>query len=392
MSQRERFLAILVGSMLGLLVVWWGLDKYRGAVRQRNNQLLSLEQDKLALGEQILEGYRSERQMTEYMVRSLPGDRERASSVYQQWLLNTGTECKIAGLNVDYTGSSSVGELYHRLGFRVLGDTDMSHLVEFLHRFYSKDYLHRIRDLSIREKSSETLNLELTIDAMVLSIASPDAEPPGDLSWQVDGDLAAYHDPIMNRNFFQPPNGAPQFSGESRIEAYVGRESPTQLVFSDPEQDDVALELVGEPPEFVELDEGGMLRVRANEKRDFTLLVRATDNGYPNRSIEQELQVRVVDPPPPPPAPPPKFKFDDANQTILTGLVHGRGGWTAWLRVLTRDLTLKLREEDQFEIGSLKGKVVEVTSKFVVLEVDDRRFTLTPNGNLKKAADRSLED
>ena len=58
----------------------------------------------------------------------------------------------------------------------------------------------------------------------------------------------------------------------------------------------------------------------------------------------------------------------------------------------TQDKTLKLRVGDQFEIGSLKGKVIEVTPEFVELEIDDRRFTLEPNGILKDAADKSLED
>jgi hypothetical protein len=121
-------------------------------------------------------------------------------------------------------------------------------------------------------------------------------------------------------------------------------------------------------------------------------VVRATDNGYPTRSTDQELKIKVVPPPPPPPAEPPKLAFDDSTQTVLTGLVHGRNDWTAWMHVRTKNQTLKLRVGDQFEIGSLKGKVIEVTPRFVELEIDDRRFTLKPNGILKEAADRAQED
>ena len=33
-----------------------------------------------------------------------------------------------------------------------------------------------------------------------------DPTDPGDQSWRVDQNLASYHEPIMNRNFFKPPN------------------------------------------------------------------------------------------------------------------------------------------------------------------------------------------
>ena len=64
------------------------------------------------------------------------------------------------------------------------------------------------------------------------------------------------------------------------------------------------------------------------------------------------------------------------SKTVLTGLVQGRGEWTAWLNVRTRDKTLKLRVGDSFEIGSVKGKVVEVSSRSAVLEAEGQKFEL----------------
>jgi hypothetical protein len=56
------------------------------------------------------------------------------------------------------------------------------------------------------------------------------------------------------------------------------------------------------------------------------------------------------------------------------------------MHVRTRDMTLKLRVGDAFEIGSLKGKVVEVTPRKVILETEGRQFELRPSGNLSEAA------
>jgi len=197
----------------------------------------------------------------------------------------------------------------------------------------------------------------------------------------------------MNRNFFEPPNGAPQYTGRPEIEAIVARDSPVPLTFKDPEGHQIRYEFVETPPEFVRLDEpSGTLHIKSDEKREFQIQVRAIDDGYPRRTTEQTLTVKVVDPPPPPVAPPPKLAFDDATQTVLTALVQGRDEWTAWMHVRTRDTTLRLKVGDGFEIGSLKGKVVDVTPRYVTLEIDGRRFTLKPSGNLSEAAKRAEED
>ena len=153
-------------------------------------------------------------------------------------------------------------------------------------------------------------------------------------------------------------------------------------------------EFVDEPPEFVTLHESnGTLTIDSAELREFEVFVRAIDDGYPKRTTEQKLLVKVVEPPPPPATPAPKPEFDDASQTVLTGLVQGRDGWTAWMNVRTRGKTLKPRVGDAFEIGSVKGKVIDISANTVELETDDgRRFTLKPNDNLGEAAKRAEED
>ncbi len=390
MTQRERLLSILVGGLLLATVVWWGLSKYRGAVKTRQTAITNLESDRARIDEQIMQGFLAERTMGEYLVRSLPSDTNRARGVYQQWLLDIGQSNQFDDLAVDPITTTPVGDLYRRLGFRMSGKTTKPDLVRMLHAFYAKDYLHRIRELSVRPNKTDSFTVEMTIDVVALNAAPADAQAPAGRSWHVDGDVASYLDPIMNRNYFEPPNGAPRYSGNARQEAFVGRNTPIPLTFSDPEKDRVNVEVVGELPEYVTFDQGsGTLRVNSEEKREFTVLVRGTDEGYPNRSIEQEVKIAVVDPPKPPPPPAPKLKFDDATQTVLTGLTHGRDDWTAWMHVRTRGKTLKLRVGDQFEIGSLKGEVIEVTPKFVELEIAGKRFTLKPNGNLKEAADNS---
>lgn len=393
MTQRERMLAILVGGLLAAVVVWWGIGKYRSALKLRNNQIASLENEKQRIEEQQIQGEHANRQMGEYIVRSLPGNPERAQSNYQQWLLGLVQANKLSDANVDPNGSRPIDGLYERLDYRVRGRSSIPNFINLLYSFYAKDYLHRIRDLSVRPTREGDFDIELTIDTIALRSAPDDLPLREETSWRVASDVNEYRDPILNRNFYKPPNEAPKYDGRPVIEVVVGRETPIPLTYKDPEGDAITYTFAVPPPPNFALDErSGTLRVKSDEKKEFQIRVKATDNGYPARESEQELTVKVVDPPPPPTPEPPKLEFDDAKQTVLTALVQGRDEWTAWMHVRTRDKTLRLKVGDGFEIGSLKGDVIEVTPRYVMLEIEGRRFTLKPAGNLSEAAKRAEED
>lgn len=388
MSKRERILAIAVGGMLLVVVMQWAFNKYRSAIEFRNNRIASLSDAQQRLQEQVLQGAYADRQMGEYLVRSLPSDPERARSDYQKWLLTMVGQHQIDGAMVDPTSSLPVGDLYHRLAFRVSGRTDLAGWVNWLYEFYAKDYLHRIREFSVSPTKDGDLNVEMTIDAIALSAAPADAEPPEELSWRVESSPLAYREPILNRNFFAPPNEAPSYDGSGNIEAIAGQKSDEALAFLDPDGDALRFEWAEQPPEFLELDpQTGTLQIDAPSTGEFPVSVRVTDDGYPNRSVEKQLVVKVS-----PPAEASMANFDDAQQTVLTALVQGREDWTAWMNVRTLGKTLKLQPGDEFEIGSLTGKVIEVTARHVLLEIDGRRFELKPAGNLAEAARRAYED
>ena len=393
MNEREKNLVKIIGTLVICYVLWTGYSRYREAIQSREKQIVSLTERQQQLFEQQLQGEYANRQMGEYLARSLPGDPEQAQSQYQQWLLDLVHENGVDKAAVDANSSRTIGNLYQLIDFRVSGSTDLPNLIGLLHEFYAKDYLHRIRDLSIRPSKAGGFSMELSVDVIALMAASNELPERNEPSWRVDGDVASYVDAIMNRNLYEPPNEAPKYGGGSSIEAIVGRDSPSPLAFKDPEGHALKFEFVDEPPEFVRLDpSSGTLRVNADEKQEFEVLVRAIDDGYPRRTTEQKIRVRVIDPPPPPKEPPPEFVFDDATQTVLTALVQGRGNWTAWMHVRTRDKTLRLKVGDEFEIGSLKGSVVDVNARYVTLEIDGRRFELKPAGNLSEAAKRAAVD
>ena len=389
MSQRERMLSILVGGLLIAAGIWWGLGKYQSATKRRSNEITRLQQNQDKLNEQRMQGEYANRQMGEYLIRSLPGNVEKARSQYQTWLLSILQKNDLSDRSVDPTSVRKIDDIYREFAFRIQGKTTQEKLVGLLHDFYAKDYLHRIRNMTVRPSRDKALLVEMTVDALALDAAAEDAPAPEQRSYRISDDLAEYKKSILNRNFFSPPNQPPRYQGGTQLKAIVGQSTTHSLVFKDKENHTLRYELL-EPPIIgeegetqVSIDErSGTLQVKSDKKEPIKLLVRVMDNGYPNRTLDQEITINVVDPPPPPAPEEPELAFDDAKQTVLTALVQGRQEWTAWMHVRTRGETLRLRVGDSFEIGTIKGKVTEVTDRFVKLEIDGQEYELRPSGKL----------
>ncbi|MAI31715.1 MAG: hypothetical protein CBE00_03715 [Planctomycetaceae bacterium TMED240] len=393
MNEREKNLVKIIGTMFVLYLLWSGYGRYQSAVSQRAKQIAQLTSKQAELSEKVMMGAIADGTFGEYMARSLPSNPETARSQYQQWLLELVHDKGMDNVQVDFTSSRPMGGIYQKVDFRITGATELPELIGMMHDFYAKDYLHRIRELTIVPVKKGGFTVTMNVDVIALANAPDDLPERSEPSYRVDADADAYIAAIMNRNLYEPPNQPPRYSGGRSIEAVVGRDSPTPLTFKDPEGHDIRFELAEEPPEFVRLDSrSGTLRVNSDVTQEFEVLVRAIDSGYPQQTTEQNITVRVVDPPPPPAEPPAKPSFDDASQTVLTALVQSRDDWTAWMHVRTRDQTLKLKIGDSFEIGSLKGTVFDVNPRFATLEIDGRRFELRPAGNLGAAAKRSEVD
>ncbi len=408
MTQRERILSIAIGGLFVALAFQWAFNQYRSAVRFRQNRLNSLANETEELQSQWLAGAEAERQLGEYKVRSLSSDSEVAKSAYQSWLLETVGRIGVVDAVVDPVGEVPVGDLYTRFGFRVSGKTNLQGLVDLVYAIQARDQLHRIRELQFapsrqgvrrtdaKSESGETLSVVLTLDAVSMAIAEASPPPPSnDPSWRITHTLAQTRDIILNRNLFQPPNQPPQYRGDEQIVAYRGQKNPVDFSFTDPENDSISVRVEGYFPEWVEWDsESERLIVSppvdGESAKDedgklieqFEVQVIASDNGYPRRQTAFPLVVKMQSPPPPPAPETPPPGFDDATQTFLTALVQGRDDWTAWMNVRTRGKTLKLKIGDEFEIGSIRGKVTGVSARRVTLEIDGQTYELRPAGKL----------
>lgn len=419
MNQRERYLSIGIGGLFLVLGLNWAFNQYRSALKFRQGRASSLTSEAGDLQAKLLAGAEAERQLGEYKVRSLSSDSEVAKSSYQAWLLSTVGGLGVADAVVDPIGSGPVDDLYMQFAFRVSGKTDLKGVVDLVYAIQARDQLHRIREINFApvrqtlrqaagnaEADSNTLSLVLMIDAIALNIADAVPTPPSEEpSWRITRSLDASREAILNRNLFQPPNQSPQFEGDTQVVAYRGKANELQLKFSDPENHGVSVNIQGDLPEWVRWDaESAKLVVtppadaaetddsnseKAETIEQFEVQVIATDNGYPNRQTTQSLVIKTQPPPAAPEPPKPAPGFDDATQTFLTALVQGGDDWTAWMNVRTRGKTLKLKIGDEFEIGSISGKVTGVTARLVTLEINGKTYELRPSGKLSDVLEGS---
>ncbi len=388
MNQREKLLASTVGLVVVILVGQLAFNKYRGAISAKNTRINTLTTQISDRQIRQLEGAASEAEMGKFIMRSLPSNLETAQADYNQFLTELVTDVGLTGLaSAKFTSKIPMQGLYTQMNFSVSGNGDLKQLVELLYNFHKSSYLHRIQNLVVR-KNRNSLTIVMDVQALVLNAALPDAKPPTDVPTRVASDINTYLLPILNRNPVSHPNKPPVYAAERSPEAIAGKDFSYVARFNDPDDgQQVKYELVGEAPKGLRLDpDTGSIRFAPAEVGKYELRVRATDNGWPQKSVEQTLVINAVEPPKEAPPEPEKPKFDEAKQTFLTGLTQSKGQWTAMLLVRTRGETLKLKQGDEFQIGQLSGTVVEVTNSFAVLESNGESFTLSFDTSLADAA------
>lgn len=386
MSQREKLLAVLVGLTLLVLGGQFGFNKYRTAIQQRETQLKQIEDRIFTSETRQLEGAMADAKMSDFVARSLPGDKERATAVYNRFLGDLLSDIRLSNVSAK-PGTTIENPLYYQLTFSVSGSGNLEQIGELLFKLHEQDCLHRIKSISV-QRIRQQLSLNMTIEALALKAKSADVGMPAGKSSRVAIDMDAYLMPILNRNPMSPPNQQPQYAADRRIEAVAGQDFSYMARFNDPDAEQkLNYEVEGELPEGLRLDpSSGQLRGRfdGTGRRELTLLV--TDNGWPRLSQKQDIVIEVVEPPAEEVRPEPP-KFNEATQAYLTGLTQSRGDWTAMVHIRTRGETLKLKVGDSFEIGQLKGTVVEVNNKYAVLESEGERFELKYEVSLADAYD-----
>lgn len=119
------------------------------------------------------------------------------------------------------------------------------------------------------------------------------------------------------------------------------------------------------------------------EPREPRRLRLATADEYVESLVGRNVFANYTPPPPPRPDPPKVAKrppppkkpepppFDDSEHSSLTGIVGAGENRQAWVLIRTTGRRLYLKAGDEFEIGTLKGRVQAVLAREMIVESED---------------------
>jgi hypothetical protein len=366
MNQREKMLLLVVGVLVLATVATFGIRRVVSQFAERR-ETIELLQDEIHDKEMTeRRGQQARRVLTNYEDRSLPQNPLLASSRYRAWLYEWAKEAGINEANVRYNFGRRQGDAYNEWTFSVNCEGDLQQLTELLYRFYSTDYLHRIKRLTAKPLGGNRLSLAFNIEALSLPGAEAEkqlGEMPSDrLAF---ADVQDYLDVIVARNPYAPANKPPQFAGASTQTAYLNEPFSFRAEASDPERHDIKYRVGEHELEGLVIDENsGRIQFTPTKKGEFEILVYATDSGLPHREVSQKIYVEVTDPPPPDDTPPPP-SFDTARYAFVTGIIQKNEQFEVWIMNRTEGKRLRLFEGDEFEVGQFQGKVQRIRSKSV---------------------------
>lgn len=400
MTQRERILAVGVGAVVGLFGLQTIGNSIRTSLEDKQNLVDAARAESDKMSRIVTDGTIAARKLDQLRLKSLPTNREALALQYNSWLTQCAEEVGIVNIEITPpTGASSRASFrkgakepaYQAYKFTLSGECTSAQWLDFMAKYYDADYLHSMQVLKVAMPGANWN--KITVDSVVLAVkgASADQQPTGGSSGRLAMSAEEYKQIILSRNPFSPPNNAPNlaFTNEDEaIFAKIARDSRFEHILkpTDIENHDVKLEIVDQAPEGLQLS-GKTLSWTPRENGQYEFTIRATDSGLPSASREEKIVLTVVDPPKPQEPPPEPAKFDVASQAYVSAMLSGREGPEVWIRSRTEGKTLNLLEGADFEIGSIKAKVVgiKLNEDLVELETDGVRWTIGMDTSLADA-------
>lgn len=179
LQPREKKLAAIVAVLGVVVVVWLGLQSFRGAVDLRQGQIDALERD-VQKKQLLMARARAESsRLAAWEVRSLPRNTVSAVSLYQSWLVGIVDRAQLTQWNIEPGRATKVPGAYMKLPFSLRARGTLAQTVAWLASFYRADHLHQLRDLSL-QPTADGSGIQIT--ANIEALAMDDATRADELS------------------------------------------------------------------------------------------------------------------------------------------------------------------------------------------------------------------
>ncbi len=324
MSQREKFLAIAVAGVVGVIGIQFVIGSIRSGLEIKQRKLDALNRKIEEHDRKLTDCALATKRLNDLKSKSLPKNSESANNQYSSWLIELGSKSNLRNLKVELAQAGGLrSDAYTAHAFSLTGEIRIDDFIKLMHRYYDRDYLQRIRTLKMEPMRDNPDMINLKMVTEVLALKSADLKQPPSLasSGRVPESVDEYIQSILSRNPFAPPNKAPKFSLASTIDVPRDSDWSLDLKAADPDaRHKVKFTLLSETPEGLRFSEdSGKISWRPKTNGTYELMLKVADNGFPPKESEQKLTLKVVDPPPPPKVVETP-KFDVASQSYVSAI------------------------------------------------------------------------
>lgn len=387
LSSREKVLGICV---LGLFVVgglFVAFTSFMSTYSARRSELISLQDQVSSMENDKIRFKRADQRKKVYQAMSLNPTVAEARSEYGTWLQKLAQSTFKRKVNLSSSSPLPVTikdkEVYSECSYDITPEGNLAQLTEFLHKFYSTSYLHRIDNLTIGKvdvgrnpqmasrKNKDALKFTIKVKALSLPDGIKGHPVDEDPRYRLaHGEYKTYFNKILGRNVFGLPNNAPRIARTDVEDYYYTKEDfSISVTGSDEDGDKLEFEIVDTNIEGVTVKQStstrASIKVPSIDKpiNDLFVVLKVKDTSPFPKSSEKKITFDVEDeviddPPKDKPKPKPKY-YDPAKFTKFTGIFRDKSGSPlVWLdERFKRVKTHKLREGDIFEVGMWTGKI-----------------------------------
>ncbi len=396
MTKRERYLALGVGVVVGLLALQTVVSGITSRWQAKQDLVDTAQAEMESMQRIETAGTIAERQLRQLNEKSLPTNSEILVAQYKAWLTKAALDAGVGDIKITPPDRPTrETAAYKEYKFSLTGTCRIDQWLDLMAEYYDADYLHRLQHVKLTlTKDPGVVKIVFDSHALALVGAQPDQPASGQSSGRLAKSADEYKQIILDRNPFSPPNQPPTLAGPRTFEIPRGTPWEQILKLEDPENHEVQLQFDGDQlPEGLQLS-GKTVKWTPAENGKFELALRVSDSGWPSANSVEKLTFNVVDPPKAAEPEPEPAKFDAATQAFITGLVSGRTGNEVWIHSRTEGKTHELSVGSEFEIGSVKGKIVNINlnEDTIELESGDVLWTAGMDTSLAAAFAKSKID
>lgn len=416
LSKREKTMAIIVGCLLPLVIVFFAYTSITDSLQKKNNQIVALTERVGALQLQQVKGELAAKRLAQYREESLPANTEKSVTQYQLWLQELVEKTGIEGFTVNVknrTAPETIIGYQNRPASRIYkveiskGIGTIRQFVELLYQFQQAKLLQRINEFVVRpiiagsgaaaKPTGKIMIDRITIEVVVVSNADDARNFEQQVHAESKRSLDDYLKIIASRDVFGLPNEKPRLGVDTSQEFEVGRNVRVDLEGRDDNKgqkltyaiSDLKSDLDDETAVFDESQvtlEDGEVEFGRLPKGEYSFLATVTDDGWPNKSAEKKVRIEVFEEEVAPPDP----VRPEANDSYISGKTTKDGSIAQiWIRINPQDKLLMLTEGESFELDEQKWTINKIEEDAVIIDRDGTELKFLIGRSLDKPEEKA---